>query len=218
VTHVLVVASSAEARARLEAAIRGRPGLRLVAATPAEPLARQVAAMRPDVVVLDLRRPGTGRAPDDLALLRAVAAPPGAPSVVVLTERAGGPARADLRRAGARGVLPLTAAPAEIAAAVDAVAAGLVVLHPDVLEPDGRGSRAARSPARPGATAEPVTPREREILAMLAEGLGNKAIAARLGISTHTVKFHVAAILQKLGARSRAEAVTIGVRIGLLLI
>ena len=53
---------------------------------------------------------------------------------------------------------------------------------------------------------------------MLAEGLGNKAIAARLGISTHTVKFHVAAILQKLGAKSRAEAVTIGVRRGLLMI
>ena len=211
-TDVLVVAAGAEARARLEAVVRGRPGLRLLGAPPGEPPARQVAATRPDVVVLDLGRPAVGPAAGVPETLRAVAAAPGAPAVVVLAEQ-GDRAGADLRRAGARGVLPRTAAPAEIAAAIEAVAAGLVVLHPDVL-----GPRAARSPAEPAAPADPVTPREREILAMLAEGLGNKAIAARLGISTHTVKFHVAAILQKLGARSRAEAVTIGVRRGLLLI
>ena len=207
-TRVLVVARGAEARARLEGAIRGRPGLRLLVAPPGAPLARQIAAMQPDVVLLDL----------EIDLLRAVAATPGAPPIVALTAESGGPARADLRHAGARGVLPRTATPAEIVAAIDGVAAGLVVLHPHVLEPDGRGARAARLRGEPGPAVEPITPREREVLAMLAEGLGNKAIAARLGISTHTVKFHVAAILQKLGARSRAEAVTVGVRIGLLLI
>jgi DNA-binding NarL/FixJ family response regulator len=70
----------------------------------------------------------------------------------------------------------------------------------------------------PSASGEPLSAREREVLALLAEGLGNKAIAARLGISSHTVKFHVAAILDKLGAGTRAEAVTVGVRRGLLLI
>ncbi len=65
---------------------------------------------------------------------------------------------------------------------------------------------------------EPLTARETEVLTMLAEGLGNKRIAARLGISEHTVKFHVASVLGKLSATSRTEAVTIGVRAGLIMI
>src|SRR5262249_43901598 len=99
VTRVLVVAAGAEARARLDGMIRGRPGLRLLVAPPGGPLARQVAAMQADVVVLDL----------EIDLLRAVAATPGAPPIIALTAERGGPARADLRRAGARGVLPRTA-------------------------------------------------------------------------------------------------------------
>jgi DNA-binding NarL/FixJ family response regulator len=65
---------------------------------------------------------------------------------------------------------------------------------------------------------EPLTRREREVLQMLASGLGNKLIAARLVISEHTVKFHVASILGKLGAGSRTEAVSIGIRRGLVLL
>jgi DNA-binding NarL/FixJ family response regulator len=63
-----------------------------------------------------------------------------------------------------------------------------------------------------------LTPRELEVLTMVAEGLGNRAIAKGLGISVHTVKFHVAAVLDKLGARSRAEAVAVGLRRGLLMV
>jgi DNA-binding NarL/FixJ family response regulator len=65
---------------------------------------------------------------------------------------------------------------------------------------------------------EPLTPRESEVLQMLASGLGNKEIAARLAISEHTVKFHVAAILGKLGAASRTQAVSLGIRRGLVLL
>jgi len=61
-----------------------------------------------------------------------------------------------------------------------------------------------------------LTPRELEILEMLAEGISNRTIAARLGISSQTVKFHVASIRAKLGAASRTEAVTFGVRQGLI--
>jgi DNA-binding CsgD family transcriptional regulator len=68
------------------------------------------------------------------------------------------------------------------------------------------------------APASPLTPREVEVLGMLAEGLGNKQIAARLGISEHTVKFHVASIFTKLHASSRTEAVTIGARAGVILL
>jgi DNA-binding NarL/FixJ family response regulator len=65
---------------------------------------------------------------------------------------------------------------------------------------------------------EPLTSREREVLQLLARGLGNKEIAAGLKISEHTVKFHVASILGKLGASTRTEAVTVGLRRGLVLI
>jgi DNA-binding NarL/FixJ family response regulator len=63
-----------------------------------------------------------------------------------------------------------------------------------------------------------LTPREIEVLAMLAEGLGNKVIAARLGISDHTVKTHVAAIFGKLGVSTRAEAVAFAARLGLIML
>ena len=105
--------------------------------------------------------------------------------------------------------LPLRATTAELAGAVRAVHAGLLVVHPDVL---------ARAPARDtsGAPAAPLTAREREILEMMADGAHNRAIATRLGISRHTVKFHVTSILTKLGAESRTEAVTMALRGGLL--
>lgn len=66
--------------------------------------------------------------------------------------------------------------------------------------------------------AEPLTRREREVIQMLAGGLGNKEIASRLAISEHTVKFHVASILDKLGAGSRTEAVSLGIRRGIVLL
>jgi len=67
-------------------------------------------------------------------------------------------------------------------------------------------------------TVEELTPREVEVLRLLADGLGNKEVALRLGISDHTVKFHISSILAKLGAGSRTEAVTLGIRRGLILL
>jgi DNA-binding NarL/FixJ family response regulator len=113
--------------------------------------------------------------------------------------------------------LPRHASSEEIVAAIEAVAAGLVVLHPEAMT-----SLRPASLARRGAVAavadQRLTAREIEILGLIAEGLGNKAIAARLRISDHTVKFHIASIFAKLGAGSRTEAVTIGVRQGLIMI
>jgi NarL family two-component system response regulator YdfI len=117
-------------------------------------------------------------------------------------------------RSGARGALPRTATADQILAAVLAAAAGLVVREP--LE--------ARSPVptsggpisvRP---AQALTPREVEILGMLAEGLGNKSIARRLGISEHTVKTHVTSVFAKLDVSTRAEAVAIAARSGLIML
>jgi DNA-binding NarL/FixJ family response regulator len=117
---------------------------------------------------------------------------------------------------GIRGVLPADVAAVQLISAVVAVAKGLVVLPPGEL-----ALAAASTRTRNGGAAElfePLTPREKEVLQMLASGLGNKQIAAYLKISEHTAKFHVASILSKLGACSRTEAVSMGLRRGLILL
>jgi NarL family two-component system response regulator YdfI len=129
----------------------------------------------------------------------------GIPAVVLWDEVA------DALRSGARAVLPRQASAAQIIAAVGAVAAGLIVLQPGDLD-------ALAANPRPAKMAEPLTPRELELLNLLAEGHSNKAIAHRLGISEHTVKFHVTSIMAKLDAGSRTEAVTLGIRQGLIMI
>ena len=120
---------------------------------------------------------------------------------------------AEALRSGARAVLPRELSGAEIVAAVEAVAAGLVVVHPQELD--------AILPAAAAPVSGPIealSQREIEVLGMLAEGIGNKEIAARLAISEHTVKFHVASIMGKLHAGTRTEAVMQGVRMGLILV
>jgi len=117
-----------------------------------------------------------------------------------------------------RAVLPRWATPEEILTALMAAAAGLLVLHPAVIESAGSGSITLK-PGLPVLSAPPVqalSPRETEVLNMLADGLGNKEIAWRLHISEHTVKFHIGSIFNKLNASSRAEAVAIGIRRGLI--
>lgn len=102
---------------------------------------------------------------------------------------------------------------AEIAGAIHAVAAGLVALDRSV-SPQFPGLHSEGTPAPLDPPTETLTAREYEVLQLMARGLPNKNIAARLAISQHTVKFHVASILAKLGASSRTEAVTIGARRG----
>jgi DNA-binding CsgD family transcriptional regulator len=129
-----------------------------------------------------------------------------------------------------RAVLPRNVTRAELAAAIEAVAAGLFVFHPadadllPALRPREAGPGIAPPLDEPPIEnltenlIEPLTPREIEVLQLLAAGLGNKEIAARLNISEHTAKFHVASIMGKLGAASRTEAVTLGIRHGLVMI
>ena len=207
VITVLVAARRAAARARLEALVAGSRAVRLIAGPPGMPLGEQVRTLRPDVVLVDLDGERTDTALHGLRAARA--------GVIVLDDD---PRRVLVDepavRGLVRGVLPRDAGGGEILAAVEAVAAGLVALHPDALDALRR-----RGPA-PAVSdpADPLTARELEVLGMLAEGLGNKAIAARLAISSHTAKFHVAAIMGKLGARSRTEAVALGMRRGLVAI
>ena len=107
------------------------------------------------------------------------------------------------------GALPLDASPRQLRAAVQAVLAGLNTWSPEVSTLDARGAGGEL----PG---EPLTPRELEVLELLAKGLSNRDIAGVLGISAHTAKFHVGQILAKTGAATRAEAVKLGIQRGLI--
>jgi two-component system, NarL family, response regulator YdfI len=207
VIRVAVLAASAMGLARLEALLASRAGLTVVSGARAG----SGAAVDADVLVVD---PG-GRRPD--AVVDALAPAPRRPPIVLLAGAAAPGLSPRLLRAGVRAVLPQDASAVETVAAVEAAAAGLVVLHASAVAT--LGSRASDGRGRAELRAGPaLTGRELEVLAMMAEGIGNRAIAARLGISTHTVKFHIAAILDKLNARTRAEAVAIGMRLGLLLV
>jgi DNA-binding NarL/FixJ family response regulator len=115
---------------------------------------------------------------------------------------------------GRMGYLGREATPEAILQAVRAVAAGLVVLDPHAAP----GLAAPLPRLAADAPAEPLTARELEVLGLMAQGLANKTIAHRLTISEHTVKFHVGAILAKLGAASRTEAVTLAARQGILML
>jgi len=140
-------------------------------------------------------------------------------SVVLLVEPASLPASPAALRSGVRAILPNDISPDQIASALQAAASGLLVLHPTQVPSNVTRNGFASPPAQPfDELAEALTPRESEVLQMLATGLGNKEIAAKLAISEHTVKFHVASILGKLGAASRTEAVALGIRRGLVLL
>jgi len=115
-------------------------------------------------------------------------------------------------RGAARTVLSRRCSLQQIIAALHAAAAGLVVMEGSSLESLLRAPRTVLQPM------EPLTAREIEVLRLLADGESNKIIAYRLGISEHTVKFHVTSIMAKLGAGSRTEAAMLGVRQGLILI
>jgi two-component system, NarL family, response regulator YdfI len=211
VIRILVVASTAVMRTHLEALATTRAS-RVTSSTGVSrgSLRRQLDESRPDVVLVEVG------ASELRPVLRELTRAGDPPATIVVTDdprRAWGPAR----RAGVRAVLPRSVTAAEVTAAIDAAAAGLIVLHPDALD-RSRSDQDAATPALRGETTSALTAREIQILGMMAEGLGNKIIAARLKISEHTVKFHISSIFAKLGASSRTEAVTIGIRRGLILI
>ena len=210
-TTVLIAAPTAVARAGLAALLGARKALHLVVGPTELSLPEQIEAAQPDVLLVDL---GVERTP---AWLGDLGAAPRPPAIVVLTDDARPVLAAEALRAVGRAVLPRHATAEELIAAIEAAAAGLVVVHPDTLKAlqpvHSAGERAGVAIAQ-----QPLTPREIEVLGMIAEGLGNKIIAARLGISDHTVKFHIASIFAKLNAGSRTEAVTIGIRQGLIMI
>lgn len=206
--RLVVAADDPLARAGLAAILATLPDCLVVAQGGGE-LAAEVAAgladaldTPADVVVWDMgREPSEERADAEERLGG------GAPVLALVGDEE---AAALAWQLGCRGVLPRRADADQLAAAVTALAAGLVVLAPGLaaaLSADAQAADAAISD---------LTPRELEVLWLVAEGLTNKAIAQRLAISDHTVKFHVNAILGKLGAQSRTDAVVRATRLGLI--
>jgi DNA-binding NarL/FixJ family response regulator len=182
-------------------------------------LARLVGAPSTAVVVAALDRSDERAAAALLAL-----AAEGGPAVVAIVDAVDPVWTSAALHAGVSAVLPRNAGPAELQAAVGAAASGLVVLRREDLAQGADAKVAAAGLAAPAlredaaAQRPALTRREREVLGLLAEGFGNKAIAARLSVTERTIKFHVGAILEKLGATSRTEAVTAGLRRGLILL
>jgi two-component system, NarL family, response regulator YdfI len=203
VTRIVIVANSAIVRAELESLLATVPMFELVGSFSIDMAAAQSENLEPDVVLLDLES-----MPDDSMIL---AIGSGA-AQVILTDAEN---FAVINHSGVRAILPRDASPEEIIAAVQAAATGLISLHPDafdyLLSQTQEGKEFAFSDSI-------LSPREIEILRMIAEGLGNKEIAAKLSISDHTVKFHISSIFAKLGAANRAEAVTLGIRQGLIMV
>jgi len=212
VTRVFIVAASPLARAGLEHLLAGRDMEVAGSAATVEALAGQISDALPDVVLID----SSGESFESLLESVTASGLSTDVNVVLLADTAAPAVAADALRAGLRGVLPADLSPEQLAAALQAAASGLFVLHPtqaqEWLPAEGASPRTVDEPV------ESLTRREREVLQMLVGGLGNKEIAARLGISEHTVKFHVASILGKLGAGSRTEAVSVGIRRGLVLL
>jgi len=161
--------------------------------------------------------PSDGRGDADIVIVTAerladfAFAPPGA-AIVLLGESV-----SEGLASGPRAILPADTDPGLVAAAVRLVAHGLFVLPEAALDPAVAGEPDEEEAPPNGAEIQ-LTPREREVLELLAAGASNKVIARRLDVSVHTAKFHVASLLRKLGASGRLEAVGIGLRRGLLMV
>ncbi|MBV9848729.1 MAG: response regulator transcription factor [Armatimonadetes bacterium] len=206
--RVLLIAPYASVRAGLHSLLADAADCTVVGqASGSGDLARLLPDLRPDVVLLDASPGEVGPVVEALRGLDI--------GLAVLDERLEDGLPLAQGSLTAWAWLRKDAEAAEIAGAVGAVAAGLVVMDAGLVPLLANAASPVRETAPPD---EALTTREREVLQLMAQGLPNKQIAARLGISLHTAKFHVAAILAKLGATSRTEAVTLGVRRGWVLL
>lgn len=212
--RVTLVGGSLRGRRGLEARLRLGEGASVEGFATLEEAAEVMEERAPDVLLLEETQPGT-QVNEWLSLLQENGLAREFPVVLLLIQ----PSAEEVgrvMRSGIRGVLPANADGRQLTAAVEAAAAGLIVL-PGNEVPVQVAARDSQN-GDDDALVEPLTPREKDVLRLLASGLANKEIAARLGISDHTVKYHVASILGKLGAASRTEAVSIGMRRGLILL
>lgn len=204
--RVLIVGENPLARTGLAALLGVLPSLIVTGQVAADvTLQAALVAYLPDVIIWEMGwEPGRG-----LELLRDLHEE--LPPVLALVQDEG--RAVDAFRAGARGVLPPDSSAESLSAGLQALGEGLVVLSPGLL-----AQSLPLVQEMSHAPEESLTPRELEVLTLVAEGLPNKRIAAELHISEHTVKFHINAVMTKLNAQSRTDAVVRATRLGLLIL
>jgi DNA-binding NarL/FixJ family response regulator len=204
---VLVVDDQALVREGLMTLLETAPGIEPVAAAAdGEEAVALAARHRPEVVLMDLRMPRL----DGVEATRRIRVAQPDTEIVVLTTHADEASILDALQAGARGYLTKDAGIAAISRAIHAAAAHETLLDPAVhsrlIAAATAGASAAR-PAAPQALPDELTPREAEVLSLIAQGLSNAEIADRLVVSQATVKSHINHVFAKIGARDRAQAV-----------
>lgn len=214
--QIAVYASSSIAQAGLESLLKTVPEFEVLEISYPANVPQVLAVHSPDVLLVE----GLALNTDEMQQLAEILTESNQTVLVVLTAISHRNVVMQAIALGISALLPTSASLLEIATAIQAAALGLFVLHPDIsaairesglmLLADGELESLDQD--------ERLTPREMEVLGLLSRGLGNKAIAAQLQISEHTVKFHISTILSKLNAASRTEAVAIGLRRGLIML
>ena len=203
--RIAVMATSAVRRAKLESIVRSHAEFQLAGSFGAVASLMSFArSTELDVIVID-----SDSIHDLLRELTSDAA------IVLLTEVSDARSISRLLRSGVRAILSRECDADDVLSAIYAAYDGLVLLSTAIAD-SLAGVFGDQLAEVDDELSEEITSRETEVLRMLAEGLVNKDIAARLGISEHTVKFHISSILDKLGASTRTEAVTLGIRRGLI--
>jgi NarL family two-component system response regulator YdfI len=211
VIRVFIVAASPLIRGGLQSMLADSRFDIVASASDLDSISSQLVDVEPDVILV-----AAADAQEELLNVLEDAEIAHEYAVVVLSEQPKTAWLSKALRAGVRAVLPRDATPEQLRTALEAAAAGLVVVHPSGLSEVLPAPAELSAPLRE--LPESLTRREREVLQMISAGFGNKEIAGKLSISEHTVKFHVASILGKLGASTRTEAVSIGIRHGLVLL
>ncbi len=208
IIRVVVIAVSPVIRMGLSAMLDDNPKLAVVeSGVDLDSLTSKIEQLQPDVVLYDWN--GNDYETITQQLVSAT---------IILTDELEDINLGTVLAAGVKGILPQDSEESEIIAAIEAVASGLVVLHPEIVDNLGLHKETNLQKKSDLDSIQTLTPREIEILQMLTRGLSNKAIAQQLHISDHTVKFHVSSIFQKLNISTRTEAVAVGVRLGLIML
>jgi len=196
--HVLIIAENPLARMGLAALLANRPDIVIVGQSGGARVAAEAEMSNPDVLIVDWNE---NTAPD---------LPAGYPLLALLKDEG---QAAEAWAAGARGLLLGTLDPERLVSAMASMVRGLVVMEAELVGSIGQMDTALLEMPH-----EALTAREMEVLQLVAEGLPNKIIATRLNITDHTVKFHVNAIMTKLGVQSRTEAVVRATKLGLIIL
>jgi DNA-binding NarL/FixJ family response regulator len=211
--RVLVLAPFPTVRAGLRAVVASDPAFEVAGeAEQLDLLASELERLAPDVVLLD---PGSD-ADSLLEALEPISNSSLMPPLVLIASSID--VVTDAIEGGIQGLLLPDASPDEIGAALHAVLSGLTAIDNRMVATLLERRRLPETPPSAEGPYEALTPREREVLQLIAQGLPNKTIAIELGISEHTVKFHVGSILTKLEASSRAEALARAARVGLIVL